>query len=264
MKTLMQITMIVLLTFLSASTLRSQQQLGDFTFTYGFESNFKPRHEDEGSNNQRLKAALALALSSNVTFTVANTNLISKQTSDGTRINGIGNTALVFSADIIGEDDTGVRKRPGLSAEYAVVLPTASSSLINFRGTDHSVTVAITKSLGPSQIVNGSVKRRHQVEVDLGGSFGAKETGGFTKTPEMTLAFSRWLDDLTIRKYKYRAELYMSAPTKDSLSEINLLNQVTINLNDTTRFKAGFKTGLTPNSPRLAFFGAISFDGSFR
>lgn len=263
MKTLVQMTMVILMTFLSAGTLRSQD-LGDFIFSYGYESNLRPRHEEEGSNNQRLKAALTLFLSPNVTFRVGNTNLVSRQRADGTRVNGIGSTSLAFGADIVNEDDTGIKRRPALSAEYLVVLPTASKSLSSFRGTDHAVTLAIIKSFGPSQIVNGSVRRRHQFEIDLGGYFAEKEMGGYSKTPEMTLAFSRTLDRLTKRKYGYRAELYMSAPTKDSLSEIYILNQLTIKLNPTTKFKAGFRAGLTPNSPRLAFFGSIRFDGSFR
>lgn len=263
MRTLTQLLVVVLLTVLSAGTLRSQQ-LGDFTFSYGFESNFKPRHEDQGVNNQRLKASLSLALSSNVSLRVGNTNLISRQGPDGTRINGIGATSLTLGVDIVGEDETGIRKHPSVSAEYLVVLPTASKAFGNFRGTDHAVTVAIVKSFGPSQIVNGAVNKRHQFEVDLGGYFAEKETGGYSKTPELTLAFSRVLDSLEDQKYGYRAELYMSAPTKDNLSEIYILNQFTIQLNSTTRFRPGFKVGLTPNSPRVAFFGAISFKGSFR
>jgi hypothetical protein len=264
MKTVTRITLVVLTLFLSAGTLVSQPKLGDFTFTYGFESNFEPRHEDQGSNNQRLKAALSLALSSNVTFRVGNTNLISRQNDDGTRVNGIGATSLALSADIVTEDETGIRKHPSLSAEYLVVLPTASKSLNSFRGTDHAVTVAIAKSFGPSQIVNGAVNKRHQFEVDVGGYFAEKETGGYSKTPELLLAFSRVLDSLEDQKYGYRGELYMSAPTEDNLSEIFLLNQLAIQLNPTTRFTSGFRIGLTPNSPRFAFFGSIRFKGSFR
>lgn len=263
MRTFAHITMVVLMTFLSAGTLRSQD-LGDFTFSYGYESVFKPRHEDQGSNSQRLKASLTLSLSPTVYFRVGNTNLVSRQRADGTRVNGIGSTSLAFGADFLSEDDTGIKKRPALSAEYLVVLPTASKALSSFRGTDHGVTLAIMKSFGDSTIVNGSVRKRNQFEVDLGGYFAEKETGGYSKTPEMTLALSRALDSLTTRKYVYRGELYMSAPTEDNLSEIYILNQLTIKLNSTSRFKAGFRAGLTPNSPKVAFFGSISFDGSFR
>jgi hypothetical protein len=264
MKTLAQMTMIVLIIFWAVSPVRSQGKLGDFTFSYGFESNLRPRHEEEGSNNQRLKAALTIVLSPNVYFRVANTNLVSKQRDDGTRVNGIGATSLAFGADLVGEDNTGIKRQPGVSVEYAIVLPTASKALNSFRGTDHSITVAITKSVGPSEIVNGSVKRRNQFEIDLGGSFFQKEIGGYAKTPEMTLAYQRTLDSLAVKKYVYRAELYASAPTKDSLSEIFILNQLKIALSSSSAFKAGFRTGLTPNSPRLAFFGSISFDGTFR
>ncbi len=255
--------LVILMTLLSAGTLRSQD-LGDFIFSYGFESNFRPRHEDEGFNNQRLKAAFTFFLSSNVTFTVANTNLVSRQLNDGTRVNGIGATSLVFGADIVAEDNTGIRKHPSLSAEYVMILPTASKSLGSFRGHEpycHSSHREIPRT---SQIVNGSVRKRHAVEIDVGGSFFQKEVGGYSKTPEMTLAFQRTLDNLATRKFTYRGELSMSAPTKDSLSEILVLNQLTIKLNPTTRFKAGFRTGLTPNSPRVAFFGTLSFEGSFR
>lgn len=263
MKILVHVTMIILMTLLSAGTLRSQD-LGDFTFSYGYESNLRPRHEDEGLNNQRLKASLTIVLSPNVYFRVGNTNLVSRQRPDGTRVNGVGATSLAFGADIVNEDDTGIRNRPSLSVEYLVILPTASKSLNSFRGTDHSITVAIAKSFGDSQIVNGSVKRRNKFEVDLGGFFGEKVAGGYSKTPELTLAFSRALDSLANKKYVYGSELYMSAPTKDSLSEIYILNQLKIKLKPTATFKAGFRTGLTPNSPKLAFFGAISFDGSFK
>jgi len=264
MKTLAQMTMIVLMIFLSVSTGRSQGQLGDFTFSYGFESNLRPRHEEEGPNNQKVKASLKIKLGPNVYFRVANTNLVSKQRDDGTRVNGIGATSLTFGADLVGEDATGIKRHPGVSVEYFVVLPTASKALNNFRGTDHSVTVAITKSAGPSQIVNGSVERRNHFEIDLGGYFAQKQAGGYAKTPEMTLAYERPLDDLAIQKYVYHAELYMSAPTKDSLSEIFILNQLAIALKSASTFTAGFRTGLTPNSPKLAFFGSIRFKGSFR
>lgn len=263
MRIAVHITMVVLIIFLSAGSLRSQD-LGDFTFSYGYETNFRPRHEEEGSNSQRLKASLSLSLSPTVYFRVGNTNLVSRQRADGTRVNGIGSTSLAFGADFLSEDDAGIKKRPALSAEYLIVLPTASKSLSNFRGTDHAVTLAIIKSFGPGQIVNGSVRKRNQFEVDLGGYFAEKEMGGYAKTPEMTLAYSRPLDSLSTRKYVYRGELYMSAPTEDSLSEIYVLSQLTIKLNATSRFKAGFRAGLTPNSPKVAFFGSISFDGSFR
>jgi hypothetical protein len=263
MKTFAKITMVVLMTFLSVGTLRSQD-LGDFTFSYGYESNLKPRHEDEGLNNQKLKASLTIVLSPNVYFRVGNTNLVSKQRPDGTRVNGIGSTSIAFGADVVTEDGTGIKRQPSVSVEYLVVLPTASKSLNSFRGTDHSVAVAIAKSFGDSQIVNGSVKRRNKFEVDLGGFFAQKEAGGYLKTPEMTLAFSRALDSLANKKYVYGSELYMSAPTKDSLSEIYILNQLKIKLKPTATFKTGFRTGLTPNSPKVAFFGSISFDGSFK
>jgi hypothetical protein len=264
MKTLAQMTVIALMIFLSAGALRAQRKLGDFSFSYGYESNLRPRHEEEGSNSQKLKASLKIMLSQNVYFRVANTNLVSKQRADGTRINGIGATSLAFGADLVNEDNTGIKKHPAVSVEYFVVLPTASKALNSFRGTDHSVTVAITKSVGPSEIINGSVERRNHFEIDLGGYFAQKEIGGYAKTPEMTLAYERPLDSLANQKYVYRAELYMSAPTKDSLSEIFILNQLGITLTSTSAFTAGFRTGLTPNSPRLAFFGSIRFKGSFR
>ena len=152
MKTLAQMTMVLLTLFLSISTVRSQGKLGDFTFSYGFESNLRPRHEEEGSNNQKLKASLKIKLSPNVYFRVANTNLVSKQRDDGTRINGIGATSLAFGADLIGEDATGIKRHPAVSVEYFVVLPTASKALNSFRGTDHSVTVAITSRLVPAKL----------------------------------------------------------------------------------------------------------------
>jgi hypothetical protein len=136
--------------------------------------------------------------------------------------------------------------------------------LSSFRGTNHTISVGIAKSFGDSAINAGSVTKRNNFEVDLGGSFGQLEAGGYSKVPEMTLAFSRTLDSLTTEKYAYGCELYMSAPTKDSLSEIYILNQLTISLKTRATFRTGFRTGLTPNSPKLAFFGAITFSGSFK
>ena len=263
MKTVAQMTMIVLMFVLSVGTLRAQE-LGDFTFSYGYESNLRPRHEEEGLNDQRLKASLTIVLSPSTYFRVGNTNLVSKQRADGTRVNGIGATSLAFGADLVNEDSTGIKRQPSLSFEYLVILPTASKSLSSFRGTHHSVTVAIAKSFGDSQIVGGAVRRRDKFEVDLGGFFAQKEAGGYSKTPEMTLAFSHALDSLENRKYVYGGELYMSAPTKDSLSEIYILNQLKIKLKPSAGFRVGFRAGLTPNSPKLAFFGSMSFDGSFK
>lgn len=263
MKTLARIILTVLAVGAAEATLQARQ-LGDYTLTYGYESVLRPRHEEEGSNSQRVKGSLTIGLSDNTYFRVGNTNLVSRQRADGTRVNGIGSTSLSFGAAIVNEDETGVRRYPAVSAEYTVVLPTASKALGSFRGTDHAFGVSLEKSIGAPHVIGNQLYRRNVVGLDLGAYLGEKEEGGYSKTPEMMMAFSHIFGDVKAAKYSYRGELYLSAPTKDSLSEIYALNQMSIKFQPKTRFTAGFRAGITPNSPRLVFFGKVSFSGSFR
>lgn len=203
-------------------------------------------------------------LSPQVYFRLGNTSLTSRQKADGTRVNGVGATSLTFGADLVKEDSTGIRRHPSLTVEYLIILPTASKALGTFRPTNHSITAAVAKTFGEAAIINGGITRRNTFEVDVGGFFAEKETGEYSKTPEMTLAYARTLDSLEVGKYSYRVELYSSARTRFGASEIYVLNKLTVALKNTARFTVGVRAGLTPNSPRALFSGSLSFKSSFR
>lgn len=248
----------------AATSVAAAQELGDFTFTYGYESALRPRHEWERPNTQQLKGSLRITLSPKFYFRLGNTSFISRQRPDGTRVAGVGATSLAFGGDLAVEDRTGIRRHPSLSFDYTIILPTASKAFGAFRPTRHAVAAAVGKSFGEAAIVNGAVRRRNKFEVNAGGFFSELEAGGYSKTPELTLAYARTLDSLAVRKYAYRFELYAAPPTKYGPSEMYALNRLTVALNSTTRFAAGVRAGLTPNSPRALFSGSISFDSSFR
>lgn len=263
MKALARIILTVAALCASASA-AAAQEFGDFTFSYSFESALRPRHEWEGTNNQKLKGSLKIVLTPKVYFRLGNTSFTSKQNADGTRTSGVGATSLAFGGDILTEDSTGIRRNPSLSVEYSIILPTASKAFGAFRPTNHIIGASVAKSFGEAAIVGGKVKRRNKFEVNAGGFFAEKQTGEYSKTPELTLAYTRTLDSLSVRKYSYRFELYASAPTKFGASEVYALNRLTVVLKNDVRFTAGVRAGLTPNSPRALFSGSISFDSSFR
>jgi hypothetical protein len=265
MKALARIILTVAAVCASASAAAAQEpRFGDFTFTYGFESALRPRHEWEGTNTQKLKGSLKIVLTPKIYFRLGNTSFTSKQNADGTRTSGVGATSLVFGADPVKEDKTGIRRHPSLTVEYSVILPSASKAFGAFRPTNHYVTAAVAKSFGESIISGGAVTRRNTFEVDVGAFFAEKQTGEYSKTPELTLAYARTLDSLQVGKYSYRVELYSSAPTKFGASEIYVLNKLSVALKGGAKFTAGVRAGLTPNSPRALFSGSISFKSSFR
>lgn len=240
------------------------QELGDFTFTYGYESALRPRHEWERPNTQQLKGSLKITLTPKFYFRLGNTSFVTRQRPDGTRVAGVGATSLAFGGELVGEDKTGVRRHPAVTFDYTIILPTASKALGAFRPTRHAIGAAVAKSFGEAIISNGAVTRRNAFDVNVSGFFSEQEAGGYSKTPELTLGYSRTLDSLSVGKYSYRAELYSAPPTKYGASEVFVLNRVTIALKNSTRLTLGVRNGLTANSPRALFSGSVSFKSSFR
>jgi hypothetical protein len=265
MKCLIRLICLPLLLLAAGETIRAQH-LGDYRFKYAFEAKTSPRHEDEGSPARKIAASFKLYLSSRLSLTFANDNVVSKAHRDGTRTTGVGNSRLTFDADLITEDDTGIKTRPAVSVEYNLKLPTGSAAKgLSSGRVDHEIVGIVSKSVGDSIIDQGKLIKRTNLEVDFGGYFaGNSDRPGFTNTAELTLAITQTLDDLKVGKYTYHGEIDLSSAAKDSPSEIYAVNELSIVLPSNAVFRVGMRNGITPNSPKFAVYTSITFKGSFR
>lgn len=253
-----------------AATARAQSQPAPFTYpydyTFGVDAKASPRHRDEGRPTQKVSSSLKIDLADWFWMKVANDNFVWKKRADGGTTNGVGNTRLTFNADAITEDDTGVSARPSLSFIYTVKLPTGST--VKRLGTgrvDHEVLVEVGKSFGDEAIVGGKVRKRTNIAVDVGGYFsGNPGASGFTNVGELSIGLTQVLDSLAVRKYRYYGEIDLSTHAKDTLSEIFALNELRVKLSNKFRFRAGVRTGITPNSPRFGVYASITYSGELR
>lgn len=264
MRTLLRLICLAFL-LVSANVAACAQDAGDFTFKYGFDAKTRPRREDEGSPAQKLSASFKIYVSPAISFTFANDNVVWKEPSGAPRVSGFGNSRLTFDADLITEDSTGVRSRPAVSIEYNLKLPTASKTKgLGTGRADHEIVGSIAKSFGETIIDAGKLRHRTNFEVDFGGYFaGNADRPGFTNTGELSLILTQTLDSLKVRKYKYRGEIDMFSAAKNTPSEIYSVNQLSINLSSKAVLRLGMRNGITPNSPRFAFYTSIALDGSF-
>lgn len=242
------------------------QQAGDFRFKYGFDTKTSPRHKDEGSPSRKGAVSFKIFLSPTISMTFANDNIVSKEKNDGSRVTGFGNSRFTIDTDVFTEDPTGVRSRPALSFEYNLKVPTGSvAKKLGTGRVDHEILGILSKSVGDSIIDQGKIVRRTNLEMDLGGYFaGNTDRSGYTATGELVLAVTHTLDDLKVGKYTYKGELDFSTKAKDTLSEIYAVNELAIVLPSSAVFRLGIRNGITPNSPKFAFYTSITFKGSFR
>lgn len=265
MKAITYTLLSVLLLAFSCITTKALQ-LGPYELSTGFDARDHPRHEEAGSPSRKASSSLKIELHPRVFWKLSNDNFVSKKRAEGGRFSGVGNTWLTFNVDAMLEDKTGVRNNPSLSFIYTIKLPTGSpAKKLGTGRVDHELVASIGKSVGKPQIINGEARRRTSLGVDFGlYSAGKPGQSGFTNVGELTLSVNQVLDDLSVRKYKYHGEIYMSSPAKDTLSEIYAKNDLTIKLSSTFRTKIGIRTGLTPNSPRIGVYGSITYAGNFR
>jgi hypothetical protein len=242
------------------------QQLGDFKITYSLSAKDRPRHEDQGSPGQKGSASFRFFFSPQISVRIANDNFVSKKPAGGSRKTGFGNTLITFDADVILEDSTGVKQHPSFSFTYAAYLPTGSVKRGFSTGrVDHEVVGAIAKSVGEWIIVDGEVVKRTNLEVDVGGYFaGNPGQSGFTSIGELTLAMTRTLDALDVRKFRYHGEIDMTSHAKDTLAEIFALNELRTKLSPKLLLITGIRVGITPNSPRFGAYASLTYSGSFR
>lgn len=268
MRTTTRGILIALLLLTLAATARAQSDGFDYPYeyTFGFDAKASPRHRDEGRPSQKVSSSFTLDLAPWFWVKVANDNFIWKNRADGGTTNGIGNTRLTFNADAVTEDDTGVSARPSLSFIYTIKLPTGST--VKSLGTgrvDHEVLVEVGKSFGSAAILDGKVRKRDNLAVDIGGYFaGNSGASGFTNVGELSIGLTHVIDSLDKKKYKYYGEIDLSTHAKDTLSEIFALNELKVKLSDKFRFRIGVRTGITPNSPRFGVYGSITYSGSLR
>jgi hypothetical protein len=169
---------------------------------------------------------------------ITNDTFSSKKRADGTYITGLGNTTTSLKYEAV----------PNLlSFSYTVTFPTASvEKTLGSGRLDHKIMGDLSKTVKDTTL-----------GLSLGYLFtGIKGESGFLKTGLAALLVSQPLDD----KFTYKGEIDLASRAKNTASEIFAINQVVYKINDTFSIRAGARTGITANSPRIGFTAGLSIN----
>jgi len=222
---------------------------GKFKLIYGVSINDRARHAEAASPTTTGGFAFNVYVTPRVWFEIDNDNFVSTKQEGGDRITGVGDTVLILGADALLEKDES--RRPGIWVAYAIKLPTASAAkLLGTGEIDHSLTGAILKTLGDNYF-----------ELDFTQNFsGRTGTSGYDRSSDLLGVYERTFSN----KNMFHVEIGGTFATKTSNASMYNLDYLEHSFNDRVGFRIGGRFGLTPNSPRIGFYGAFVFKGNLR
>lgn len=219
---------------------KSGPSVGTVTITYGVTVNDHPRHANAGTPKRKGTLGLTIRIAPRFVFGITNDTFSSKKRADGTYITGIGNTTPSLKYEALDDNE----KHPSLSFSYSITLPTASvAKTLGTGRVDHKIIGDVGKKVGDTSL-----------GLSLGYLFaGRKGQSGFSKTGLAVLSLGHPLGE----KFTSKNEIDFATRADKNPSEIFAINQVVYKVNDTFSLRAGVRTGITPNSPRIGFTGGV-------
>jgi hypothetical protein len=223
------------------------QPIGATTLTYGVSVNDHPRHAREGTPKRKGTIGLTIRLAPRFVFGMTFDTFSSKKRADGSYITGIGNTTPSLKYEAL--DDN--KKHPSVSFSYSITLPTASvAKTLGSGRVDHKIIGDVGKKVGKTSL-----------GLSLGYLFaGRKGQSGFSKTGLAALSLAHPLG----KKFTSKNEIDFATRADKNPSEIFAINQIVYKVNNTFSLRAGLRTGITPNSPRIGFTGGVIINGNLK
>src|SRR5713226_990586 len=214
--------------------------IGTTTITYGVSVNDHPRHAREGTPKRKGTLGLTIRIAPQFVFGITLDTFSSKKRSDGSYVTGLGNTTPSLKYEAL--DDN--KKHPSVSFSYSITLPTASvAKTLGSGRVDHKIIGDLGKKVGDTSL-----------GLSLGYLFaGRKGQPGFSKTGLVVLSLAHPLG----KRFTSKNEIDLASRADKTPSEIFALNQIVYNVNATFSLRAGLRTGITPNSPRIGFTGGV-------
>jgi hypothetical protein len=221
--------------------------VGATKITYGVSVNDHPRHAREGTPKRKGTLGLTIRIAPQFVFGITLDTFSSKKRADGSYITGIGNTTPSLKYEALNDD----KRHLTVSFSYSVTLPTASvAKTLGTGRVDHKIIGDIGKKVGDTQL-----------GLSLGYLFaGRKGKPGFSKTGLAVLS----LDHPLGKKFTSKNEIDLASRADSTPSEIFAINQIVYKVNDTFSVRAGLRTGITPNSPRIGFTGGVIISSNLK
>jgi|GEM_PF-2031336 len=225
----------------------SGPEVGTTTITYGVVVNDHPRQASAGVAKRKGTLGVTVRVAPRIVVGITNDTFSSKKRPDGTYITGIGNTTPSFKYEAIDETP----KHPSLSLSYSITLPTASKAKTLGTGRiDHKIIGDLGKKVNDTKL-----------GLSLGYLFaGRKDKPGYTKTGLAVLS----LDHPLGTKLTSRNEIDLATKADTNPSEIFAINQLVYKINNTFSFRAGVRTGITAQSPRIGLTVGLSITTSLK
>ena len=223
----------------------SGPKVGTTTISYGVNVNDRPRDANAGVAKRKGILAVNIRVGPQFVFGITNDTFSSKKRSDGTYITGIGNTTPSLKYEAIYDTE----KHPSLTLTYSITLPTASvAKTLGTGRVDHKILADIGKTV-----------RATQLTLSLGYLFaGRKNLPGFSKTGLAVLSLAHPIGE----RFRSTNEIDLATRADTTPSEIYSINQIVYKVSDTLSIRAGLRTGITVNSPRIGFTGGLTITTS--
>jgi hypothetical protein len=215
---------------------------GSYSFTYGLSANDKPR--DGGSQAGRAGFAFSVYVTRRLFLEIDNDNLLTQRVPAEPWVTGLGDTTGYLGVDALLEGT----RRPAASLLYALKLPTASESKgLGSGEVDHMLLGVLAKTFG-----------RTTVELDAG-DYIAGRTGesGFDHFPFAAFVVTQEVS----KSGNLHLELGGDFKTSKSDAKLYAFNYYEHKLPRGIRLRAGFRVGITSNSPRFGLYLALKRAG---
>jgi outer membrane putative beta-barrel porin/alpha-amylase len=229
------------------ATAQGGPPIGATTLTYGVSVNDHPRHAREGTPRRKGTVGLTVRIAPRFVVGITFDTFSSKKRADGSYVTGIGNTTPSLKYEAL--DDN--KKHPSVSFSYSITLPTASvAKTLGSGRVDHKIIGDVGKKVGNTSL-----------GLSLGYLFaGRKGQSGFSKTGLAVLSLAHPLG----KRFTSKNEIDFATRADKNPSEIFAINQIVYKVNDTFSVRAGVRTGITVNSPRIGFTGGVIINGNLK